>query len=455
MDSGFVHAGGNFGRAVARYLSGESDASFDLIHPTGESTTVLVNSLWEIDCNDALELQALASCGHLVLDVGAGLGRHSVFLTDRGHVVTALEKSDICARAIQDRGVAQVLCCDASSAEPGLFDTVLILGHGIGMFASLRAIGDFLGRAKSWLKPGGKLIVDSVDIVSTGHQPFIRHSQENLEAGREAGLFNLRIDADGIVGESFPWLYVSRLELVRASNENGLSCEIAHLSPDGRFLAILEVSNQAKFKIAFPDFKRSPPSPLLEGSPDLDRSKFDESGYTILRGALNDDLVEVTHRYLWKRVLDLSFRESDDFVTAPCSSEDPLAAALLSFLHDEIQHRTGKRLVPSYAYVRCYLEGNKLLRHVDRDACEISATLAIGHRDNDLWPIYVESSGQPVEISLRPGDLLIYRGMDVPHWRHELESGYWLQIFLHYVIDKGDSKLAHGDGALLGLGTPT
>ena len=44
----------------------------------------------------------------------------------------------------------------------------------------------------------------------------------------------------------------------------------------------------------------------------------------------------------------------------------------------------------------------------------------------DEWPIYLDPSGEEgkegVKVLLNPGDMLIYRGCDLEHWRDPFEG---------------------------------
>ena len=89
-------------------------------------------------------------------------------------------------------------------------------------------------------------------------------------------------------------------------------------------------------------------------------------------------------------------------------------------------------------------KGNELKRHKDRDSCEISTTLHLG---GDPWPIYVEpdhtkgrntpngymsEQTKGIQIDLEPGDMLIYYGRELEHWREPFEKDKCAQVFLHY-----------------------
>jgi hypothetical protein len=50
------------------------------------------------------------------------------------------------------------------------------------------------------------------------------------------------------------------------------------------------------------------------------------------------------------------------------------------------------------------------------------------------WPMFVESSeyedGAPVHMN--PGDMIIYRGCDIEHWREKFIGLNHAQVFMHY-----------------------
>ena len=111
-----------------------------------------------------------------------------------------------------------------------------------------------------------------------------------------------------------------------------------------------------------------------------------------------------------------------------------------------IMEKTTKlKLNPTYSYARIYKKGDRLDRHKDRFSCEISTTLNLG---GDPWSIYLEpkknvgipdgkkytltSNNKGISINLKPGDMLVYQGMVLEHWREEFQGDNCAQVFLHY-----------------------
>ena len=106
-----------------------------------------------------------------------------------------------------------------------------------------------------------------------------------------------------------------------------------------------------------------------------------------------------------------------------------------------MEKKTGLKLNPTYSYARIYKTGDVLHRHKDRFSCEISTTLNLG---GDPWPIYLDPTGKRgqagIKVDLKPGDMLIYSGCELEHWRDEFKGDNCGQVFLHY--NKANTKNA-------------
>jgi hypothetical protein len=119
---------------------------------------------------------------------------------------------------------------------------------------------------------------------------------------------------------------------------------------------------------------------------------------------------------------------------------------LLLKLQPVMEKYVGLSLVPTVSYARIYKKGDELKRHKDRPSCEISATLNLG---GDPWPIFVDPTGKDNVINefkkihkpdahkgrkylLKTGDMFLYRGCELEHWREEFDGDHCAQVFLHY-----------------------
>lgn len=100
----------------------------------------------------------------------------------------------------------------------------------------------------------------------------------------------------------------------------------------------------------------------------------------------------------------------------------------------------GEKLYPTYYFDRFYFPHTKMTKHVDREACEISVSLNISQNLPGPWNLYFDMGGEILDCATNPGDGVLYRGMEVPHWRDRMKGNkdsYCHQIFLHYVRADG------------------
>ena len=109
---------------------------------------------------------------------------------------------------------------------------------------------------------------------------------------------------------------------------------------------------------------------------------------------------------------------------------------------------TGLELIATYSYARVYKKGDILHRHKDRPSCEISTTIHLGGHP---WPIFIDGTGADnilsghetttivkpnapagTKVILDVGDMLVYSGCELEHWREPFEGDVCGQVFLHY-----------------------
>ena len=96
-------------------------------------------------------------------------------------------------------------------------------------------------------------------------------------------------------------------------------------------------------------------------------------------------------------------------------------------------------LLPTYAYARLYKNGDRLIPHRDREACEISVTLHIGS-DGTEWPLFfTRPDKRVVSVALKPGQAVVYLGIISTHWREKFTGNNYGQVFLHYVMSNGNN----------------
>ena len=140
---------------------------------------------------------------------------------------------------------------------------------------------------------------------------------------------------------------------------------------------------------------------------------------------------------------------------------DPIFDTLLNLSLEQMQTLTGKELVPTYSYHRLYTTGTELKRHSDRPSCEISTTLCLGYDVSNVdkntypdwdWPMFIkEPNGKEIPVHMKPGDMIIYRGCELEHWREPYWGKNHAQVFLHYNEKGGQYDIPFDGRPMLGM----
>jgi hypothetical protein len=164
---------------------------------------------------------------------------------------------------------------------------------------------------------------------------------------------------------------------------------------------------------------------------------FARDRFAVMRALVVDPL----RRFLWRYVLERESRgmlDSDPHRPGtPVAYGDVVMEHLLERLRPSVESAAGRRLFPTYSYLRLYQAGNALEPHLDRPACEISLSVHLGQEQPVSWPLWVRGPRGPEAVALEPGDAVLYRGTEVEHWREPYQGRRSAQVFLHYVDQDG------------------
>jgi hypothetical protein len=188
---------------------------------------------------------------------------------------------------------------------------------------------------------------------------------------------------------------------------------------------------------------------------------FKKNKYHVIKSAISKDLAKVSYNYLLIKRNAIAYMRENNYL-APFDNNfgtwddeqvpntfsiygDPLMETLLLYIKPKMMKATGLNLYQTYSYARTYKSGDILKKHKDRPSCEISTTLFLG---GDKWPIYFNNGKKNIKINLKEGDMLIYKGCDLEHWRETFNGEVCVQTFLHYSTNE---KLLNDTRPMLGL----
>ena len=190
----------------------------------------------------------------------------------------------------------------------------------------------------------------------------------------------------------------------------------------------------------------------------MSKVEFEKNHFLVIKEAIDPKVANFVYNYfLMKRQVAETFDKcsspynlnneehgtwKDKMVPNTYSHYADIAMeTLLLAVQPRMEKETGLDLIPTYAYARIYKNGDILKRHKDRFSCEISTTMNLA---GDDWPIYLEPSGEVgkkgIKVDLKQGDMLVYSGCELEHWREEFKGKDCGQVFLHY--NRAKSKTA-------------
>lgn len=196
---------------------------------------------------------------------------------------------------------------------------------------------------------------------------------------------------------------------------------------------------------------------------------FKTEKYKVIKQAINKDLALFLYNYfLMKRQVAITMFEhryispseqgfgtwNDEQIPNTYSHYSDVAMETLLLKCQPVMEKvTGLKLFPSYTYARIYKKGDILERHKDRFSCEISTTMNLG---GDKWDIYLDpTEGEGIKVNLNPGDMLVYSGCELEHWREPFEGKDCCQVFLHYNNKKTEGAESNKFDERLHLGLPS
>ena len=190
---------------------------------------------------------------------------------------------------------------------------------------------------------------------------------------------------------------------------------------------------------------------------------MEKHGYLIIRNLWNPE--ELYHPVPMRRgQFNYHSKDLEDYDYEPIEQQvegsvarywHPQYRSIHSGIRMKVEKELGRKLYNTYYYDRYYFPGQELERHADRDACEISVTVHVGTNLDDEWPIWIKtpdeysdkskrttiSTGDDHSVILKPGDGMVYKGCERPHWRNPMpgegRDTYYHQIFFHYVLQDG------------------
>ncbi len=199
---------------------------------------------------------------------------------------------------------------------------------------------------------------------------------------------------------------------------------------------------------------------------------FMENRYLVLKNFVPKEVIEMAMD-VWKTIEhqphmhDAIFELEEDiiykspeyslFKSHGCHSS-PMGVMMHNYLTKRLNEFLDLSLQETYVYSRKYDRGAYLTAHLDRPSCEVSSTLCLDYKSDDYVSDdegkqydhdYIQSISQSVPIrkrkedpsmkciTLEVGDMLLYQGPNVIHWRDTFVGDYTYHMFCHWINELG------------------
>lgn len=204
--------------------------------------------------------------------------------------------------------------------------------------------------------------------------------------------------------------------------------------------------------------------------------------YTIIRGAISEDIrrfamdvwLTLEHNSEFSDYIlhdntqtekEISPRKKGDVIPSGLSKgvhSSPQGVALTNYVHSILDRHIDLLLDQTYSFSRKYFRDSYLGAHTDRPSCEISVTTCLDYKSDDgsPWKLWVRgdrdygfAGDQEIcnsisdelgltdrkfnncySLELEPGDILVYQGPKIIHWRDHFVGDYSYHVFCHYTM---------------------
>lgn len=170
--------------------------------------------------------------------------------------------------------------------------------------------------------------------------------------------------------------------------------------------------------------------------------------FLVIKNVVPKDLLSKIQNYYAKCIESSKFVLGDSQTKRYKCNDDIISRVMQFELLEFVKTMTQTDMTPTYTYFSGYIKGYELPSHTDNDKCEITASCVISSSSNDhIWPIYLEqrkntsykAGPKPTphkndcyKICADVGDLILFRGKYMRHFREKLEIDNYNVTLLHY-----------------------
>jgi SAM-dependent methyltransferase len=177
-----------------------------------------------------------------VLDIGCGVGRHSLYLQEKGFDVLGIDNSPLAIKVCKLRGLkkAEIISIEEVNFEPNSFDTILMMGNNFGLFGRFKKAQRLLKRFHKMTSKNALIIADTRDPYKTENPDHLEYQEFNRKRSRMSGQLRIRIRFKKYATRWFDYLIVSKEEMKEILKGTGWNVREFIDSGDSSYIAIIE-----------------------------------------------------------------------------------------------------------------------------------------------------------------------------------------------------------------------
>ena len=165
-----------------------------------------------------------------------------------------------------------------------------------------------------------------------------------------------------------------------------------------------------------------------------------KNGYQKVTGLITPENAEALAEILWTDIKHYPPKYDPDRGFVWQLYKSPCLKDLATKFHPIMEKVVGEPLKQTYWYTTIYTNNSYMVRHTDRDACEISLSLNLKSDCN--WTLNLQDlQGKEHRLNTKAGDGIYYLGREVSHERELLMSKHqqiYIQSFFHWVRSNGE-----------------
>lgn len=223
--------GDAFGKALLAYTDGQAGTHIieredGLVEAFQADIYFDADRIWH-----DIEQAALSHARGRVLDIGAGAGRFSLELAERGLDVVALDVSEGAVEVCRSRGLPTFLGT-IFDYEGGPFDGFMLIGNNLGLLESPDHAPRFLRRLTELAEPGA-LIMGTGLPPATDDPVHLEYQAANMAAGKPPAQLRLRVRYRNVQGPWFDYWLQDPEDVVAEAAEHGWMQEALYRGDPG------------------------------------------------------------------------------------------------------------------------------------------------------------------------------------------------------------------------------